>query len=156
MPKRLAVGLLLVAFGGCAQQPGDGSPSPDRNFRTVERHELVLSPFTTGIGDQTRQKSFRDRGIQGWVREDGRWSIEGPVRHSRLLCGTYQMGVQIGKGANACGLAEWSTPVTYGPDRLQCNGATLIHSGSGQSSAFAEQVANANCVRVLVRCTGSC
>jgi hypothetical protein len=66
------------------------------------------------------------------------------------------MGIQIAKAGNASGLVDWSTPVQYGPERLQCNSATVVHSGGGQPAAFAQQTASANCVRVVVICSGSC
>ena len=156
MPKKLIILFMLMFLGACAGQSGSGGSSANDKGRVVGHHDLILSPFTTTIGGQARQKAFETRGIEGWIQEDGKWSIQGPVRHTRLLCGNYRMGIQIGKGGNACGLVDWSTPVQYGPDRLQCNSATVVHSGGGQSAAFAQQTATANCVRVVVTCSGSC
>jgi len=38
----------------------------------------------------------------------------------------------------------------------QCNGATLIHSGGGKLNQGPAGVDSANCVGVVVRCTGAC
>ena len=156
MPIKPAIFVLLIFVGACSSQSGGNGSGAGDPIRVVGHHDLLLSPFSAAIGDQARRKGFQTRGVDGWVSEDGRWSLQGPVRHKGFLCGTYRMGIQIGTGGNACGLVEWSTPLEYGPEHLQCNGATVVHSGAGQSPAFAQQAAGANCVRVVVSCSGNC
>lgn len=100
--------------------------------------------------------TFGRGNAQGLVREDGTWQLRYTVFHSRLRCGTYETGIQLGKGAQGCAQAEWLNEVQYGSSRRQCNSATLIHNASGSFDNPGQSLQGANCVRVVVRCTGTC
>jgi hypothetical protein len=90
------------------------------------------------------------------VQASGSWNISAEVRHDRLRCATYETGIRLGQGDASCKEIEWLTDVQYGTRMTQCNGATLIHSGGTRLSLPPSSIGTANCVGVVVRCTGAC
>ncbi len=153
MQRSLAIVPLVLTIGlvvGCATDDSASSSAP-----TIVR--MVDSPLARATpGSDTADRVFQVGAIRGSVQESGAWNIRAEVTHKRLRCATYETGIRLGKGDAACDQVEWLTDVQYGTQRTQCNGATLIHSGGGNFDLPRSAIAPANCVRVVVRCSGAC
>lgn len=115
---------------------------------------LKLSPRTST--DQAVSKEFSQSEAQGSIQQTGAWNIRSAVVHTRLRCGTYETGIQLGKGNPACSNVEWLTDIDYRTRRTHCNSATLAHTGSGEFANMAELFGASTCVRVVTRCEGVC
>ncbi len=135
-------------------------PSPvsaeNPNSNIVKYIDLRLIEKTRFNKNEPLKKTFDDYEYQGWFNSEGDWSIKGTVAHGRLRCGTYQLGVQLGKGVPACLNVEWISEITYGTRKEQCNNVTMAHSGGGYSALLKEKLLEATCVKVVTRCTGTC
>lgn len=107
----------------------------------------------TAAGEVER-RSFEQFDVEGELSATGVWSIEGVVEHRGLRCATYEMGLQIGRGASACQAVEWYNAVQYGTRERHCNSASLVHKGSGTHELSRDQLISATCVRVVTRCSG--
>ena len=94
--------------------------------------------------------------MQGWLDETGAWHIEGEVHHGRLRCATYQMGIQLGRSSRACVDAEWMTGIEYATRLRHCNSASRLHEGGGKFSGTVNLFQETGCVRVVIRCEGTC
>ena len=140
---------LLAACTAPTEQPED-------SYRVVNRVDIELRPVQAMAEDQSFQRSFDQRDIEGSFTESGTWSIKGVVEHNRLRCGTYEMGLQIGSGAPACTAVKWLNDIQYRTRERQCNSASLLHSGGGDMALSREQLAGATCVRIVTRCSGTC
>lgn len=101
-------------------------------------------------------KVFKDFNFSGGFSSDGDWKIKGSVSHSRLRCGTYQLGVQLGQGNPACLNVKWLTDISYGTRKTHCNSATLMHDGGGELAFLKSGLESATCVKIVTRCTGVC
>jgi hypothetical protein len=154
MWKLLAV-CLLVSCAANDQQPSAGGKQSDQ-ARIVRQLELPVASSTDIIDGQSVKKTFHRQGVQGWLDETGAWRIEGEVHHGRLRCANYEMGIQLGRGNPACADAEWLTDVEYATRVRQCNSASRLHAGGGKFSETANRFNEVSCVRVLVRCAGTC
>jgi len=105
---------------------------------------------------QPSRRVFQARSVQGSLDETGGWAVTTEVTHTRVRCGTYETGIQIGRGDAACTRVDWLSDPDFRTRRTQCNSATLIHSGRGTVNLPESVVQGANCARVLVRCSGAC
>lgn len=153
MQPSLAIAPLVLAIGlvtGCATDDSASSKTPT----TVSMLDSPLLRATPG-SDAT-DRVFQVGAIRGSVQESGAWNIRAEVPHRPLRCATYETGIRLGKGDAACNKVEWLTDVQYGTKQVQCNGATMIHSGGGRFNLPPAAIAPANCARVVVRCTGAC
>lgn len=146
---RLLPVLLLVS---CAT---DDQNQTDRG-RIVRLIELPLASARESVAGQPSRRTFEKQGIQGWLDETGAWQIKAEIHHGRIRCGTYETGIQLGRGNPACSDAEWLTGVQFVHRQLQCNSATRLHRGSGRFSEAASRLAEVSCVRLVVRCEGAC
>jgi len=155
MWKLLPVCLLV----SCAvnDQP---QPASDENlssqFRVVRQVELPVESSAPVIDGQPSRKIFQITGMQGWLDETGAWHIKGDVHHGRLRCGTYETGIQLGSGGPACADVEWLTGVEYATRLRHCNSASRLHAGGGEFPQAANRFEEVSCVRVVVRCEGTC
>lgn len=135
-------------------------PSPvcaeDPKSDIVKYIDIQLIEKTRFNKNEPLKKTFKDHEYQGWFNSDGDWSIKGTVAHGRLRCGTYQLGVQLGKGIPACLNIEWISEITYGTRKEQCNSVIMAHSGGGYLELLKEKLSEATCVKVVTRCTGTC
>jgi len=145
----LATAMLLV---GCTKP----TAQPESSYRIMQRTEIPLQPMVQPPEGQPFRRSFDQRDNEGWISDDGRWSVTGVVDHTHFRCGTYEVGIQLGRGVSACAQPEWFNEPQYGTRERQCNSASLIHTGGATLPVSREQVIAANCVRVLVRCSGTC
>ena len=154
MGKRLVVFLLLPVFFviSCA---ANEEKEPDQG-RIVRLVELPLTSAPLAVAGQPSRRAFQKQGIQGWLDEAGAWSIEAEVHHGRIRCGTYETGIQLGRGNPACSDVHWSTGVESIARQRQCNSATRLHRGSGRFSESASLLESVTCVRLVVRCAGTC
>lgn len=153
---RLLPVLLLVS---CAvndeKQPASGEHQPDQG-RIVRLVELPVQASAQTINGEPSRKNFQTQGIQGWLDETGAWHIEAEVHHGRLRCGTYETGIQLGRGNPACSDVEWLTGVESVTRQRHCNSATRSHRGGGRFSEAPGRLEEVTCVRLVVRCEGTC
>jgi len=151
--------LPIVLLASCAANEALDSAAegqrPD-SPRVVNQVDLPLAPSSNKAAEQATAKRFRLRDTRGSIQESGAWRIAVPVSHARLRCATYETGIQLGEGDPACSEVRWLTDLEVGTRQTQCNAATVIHSGGGESAAIKDSVAAANCVRVVTRCDGPC
>ena len=148
--------VLLLACTALLQACSAPSAKPEDSYRILSREAVALRPAAGVAAGQPFRREFEQRDIQGTVNDAGRWTIEDVVNHTRLLCGTYEVGVQLGRGASGCSQAQWYHEPEYGTRERHCNSASRIHAGGGTLPVTRQQVEAANCVRVLVRCSGTC
>ena len=139
---------LLVSCAVNDQQPGQS--------RVVRQVELPVELSAQTIDEQPSKKTFQRQGMQGWLDETGAWHFSGEVHHGRLRCATYETGIQLGRGNPACSAVDWLTGIEYATRLRHCNSATRIHAGGGKFSDTANRFEEVTCVRVVVRCEGTC
>jgi len=156
MWRLLPVFLLVSCAVSDQQQPANGESEPTQG-RIVRQMALPVESSAQAIRGQASKKTFQRQGVQGWLDETGAWHMEADVHHSRLLCGMYETGIQLGKGKAACSdETEWLTGVQYATRLRHCNSASRLHVGGGRFPDAANRLGEVTCVRVLVRCEGSC
>ena len=139
----------LIMIAGCTTDQTTSGDAAQTASRIVRQIDL---PLIAG-GDA---KTFQSPAARGWIKGSGDWNLRTEVTHTRLRCATYESGIQIGRGNASCSKVEWLTGPEYRTRQTQCNGATRIHSGDGRIDLPRLATESANCVRVLVRCTGAC
>ena len=139
----------LILIAGCATDQSANGDAARVAPRIVKQIDL---PLMRG-GDT---KTFQSAAARGWIKGSGDWNLRTEVTHTRLRCATYESGIQIGRGNASCSKVEWLTEPQYRTRQTQCNGATRIHSGDGRIDLSRSATESANCVRVVVRCTGAC
>jgi hypothetical protein len=155
MWKLLPLCLLVSCAVYDQQQQTSGENQPGQG-RIVRQVELPVESLGQSGSDQTLKKTFQRQGIQGWVDETGAWHLSSEVQHGRLRCATYETGIQLGKGNPRCSEVEWLTGIEYGTRLLHCNSAARVHVGGGNFSSAAPRLEEVTCVRVVVRCEGTC
>jgi hypothetical protein len=147
---------LLVACAASDPHPSASDGNQRAQERIVTQFVAPLASSTTAIPGQPSRKSFQRQGIEGWLDDSGAWHIRSEIQHGRLRCATYETGIQLGRGGQACSSPEWLTDVYYATSLLHCNSATRLHEGGGNIPAEENRLDEVNCVRVLVRCEGAC
>jgi len=120
----------------------------------VNKTDIRLISETQFNPKDAVRKNFGDGNFSGWVSTDSNWYIKGRVPHSRLRCVTYELGVQLGKGAPACLNVKWVSGVHYGTRKSQCNSSDMLHIGGGEVPEFKTVLREATCVRIVTRCSG--
>lgn len=153
---RLPAFLFLIATSAWLQACTTPTAKPEESYRVMSRTEVPMSLAVGIVAGQPFRRSFEQRDVKGSVNDAGRWTIENVVDHSRFRCGTYEVGIQLGRGISGCSQPQWFGEPRYGTRERHCNSASLIHSGGGNLPVTREQVATASCVRVVVRCSGTC
>jgi hypothetical protein len=116
----------------------------------------AVFPSVQMEGFELQRKNFRFGEFSGWLKRDGTWHIEGPVRHNGLLCGTYEVGVRFGIGEQECTNVQWISDVTYVTSNEQCNNAERPHSGTEVDDSLVGQFDAISCAERVIRCTGTC
>lgn len=155
MQKLLLVCLLFSCAVNAEQQTATGE-SHYNPVNVVRQIELPVESSAQTVNGQPSKKTFQGQGMQGWLDNTGAWHIRGEVHHSRLRCGNYETGIQLGRGNPVCADVEWLTNVEYVTSLRHCNSATRLHTGGGEFSAAANPLDEVTCVRVVVRCEGTC
>ena len=146
---------LLVSCAVNNQQQASGGDQPDQS-RVVRQVDLPVESSAQTISGQPSKKTFQRQGMQGWLDETGAWHFSAEVHHGRLRCATYETGIQLGRGNPACSAVDWLTGIEYATRLRHCNSATRIHAGGGKFSDTANRFEEVTCVRVVVRCEGTC
>lgn len=146
---------LLVSCAATDQQHASGGNQPDQG-RVVRQVRLPVESSTQTVSGQPSKKTFGRQGMQGWLDETGVWQFRTEVNHGRLRCGTYETSIQLGRGNPACTDVEWLTAVEPVARLRHCNSATRIHAGGGELSDGVNRFAETTCVRIVVRCEGTC
>ena len=155
MWRLFPVFFLVSCAANDANRPDSGESQPAQG-RIVRLVELPLASAAQTIAGQPSRRTFEKQGIEGWLDETGAWHIKAEVHHGRIRCGTYETGVQSGRGNPACADVEWLTGVEFVARHRQCNSATRLHRGSGRFSEAASRLESVSCVRLVVRCAGTC
>ena len=153
MGKLLRFSLMFVILLTACATNDEKQPDQGRIVRLVE---LPLTSAPRSVPGQPPRRVFEKQGIQGWLDETGAWNIEAEVHHGRIRCGTYETGIQLGRGNPACSDVQWLTGVEFVARQRQCNSATRLHRGSGRFSEAASRLESVSCVRLVVRCEGTC
>lgn len=154
--KRMVSFLLASMAALLLQSCTKPTAQPEGSYRVVGRLEVPMSPGVGITEGQPFRRDFEQRDVKGSINDAGRWTIENVVDHSHFRCGIYEVGIQLGRGVAGCSQAEWFSAPEYGTRERHCNSASRIHSGGGSLPVTRKQVATGNCVRVLVRCSGTC
>lgn len=152
--------ILLVSCTATDHKGTAADGNSTDGHRIVNTLNLPLNQATKPGTGQALSREFSRGGTQGWIQQTGDWHISRQVVHTRLLCATYETGIQLGKGngigKQACSNVEWLTDVQYGTRRTHCNSATLVHTGGGEFANMTDLFDDSTCVRVVTRCRGVC
>jgi hypothetical protein len=138
--------LLVLIMGG-------SSAFSSEEVRVLSSEARVTSNLG---GGQAARSDFDFGPIKVWLRDDGRWAIEGDVMHRSGFCATYQLGVQFGTGSPGCANVKWLADPIYVTKRLQCNSAGAFHSGGSYSLAVKNRFNEINCAQRAIKCNGKC
>jgi hypothetical protein len=152
--------LALCVVAACAATDPNKSSGND-NIAVTQAHivrtaEVPLGPATTMTIGQPAHRVFQAVWSSGRVDSEGVWQNRSEIPHNRLRCGVYEVGMQLGQGNPGCVNVRWVTDVEFATRQRQCNSATRIHKGGGRFSNMADRLEEASCVRVVVRCEGTC
>lgn len=150
--------MIAVCTAGCA---GSGAGSNDGDgqqttAKVVAESIMGLDAAAPNAAQGDRARTFGNQQARGQVGADGAWTLRSEVTHRGLRCAAYEAGLQVGRGDPGCTRVEWLGSPVFGSPLTQCNGATRIHSGTGNLGLGDSALGGANCVRVLTRCTGRC
>jgi hypothetical protein len=151
--------LPIILLASCAATDHNEAVS-DKNgtgtYRIVNTLDVPLKLSSKPDTEKAVSKEFSQGETRGRIQQTGAWNISSAVVHTRLRCGTYETGIQLGKGNQACTDVEWLTDIDYGTRRTHCNSAALVHTGGGESAKMADLFETSTCVRVVTRCEGAC
>jgi len=147
---------LALAASGLALVALSMSLSPAAIASEQRAQAPATFPSVQMEGFKLQRKDFRFGEFTGWLKRDGTWHIEGPVRHNGLLCGTYEVGVRFGVGERECTNVQWISEVAYVTSTEQCNNAERPHSGTEIDESLAGQFDAINCAERVIRCSGTC
>ena len=155
----ITVGLTLtLAQGTIADLKSQSAVTNDGDISSMK---ALKAPARSGMewdldGNLTKIEFKFDDG-SAWLRSNGEWYVQTDVRHNRLRCATYQLGVRFGHGTPACVNVEWLTEPQYVTTEKQCNSATRPHAGGDQNPALAPEFERITCAERLIRCIdGAC
>jgi len=154
--QRLLVIAGLLAIAGCATDEAALSEGSQDAPRIIQETKLPLSAVRQGAQPAERRWTFTTQSIQGSLDGSGAWSLRAEIDHPRLRCATYEAGIRVGRGDSSCNNVEWLTAPQFGPERRQCNQATVVHSGTGRIDLPQGASGRINCVGVVLRCSGAC
>jgi hypothetical protein len=153
--QRLSLRLALAA-SGLAIAVLSVSISPAAIASEQRAQAPAMYPNVQMEGFELQRKNFRFGEFTGWLKRDGTWHIEGPVRHNGLLCGTYEVGMRFGVGERECTNVQWISEVTFVTSLSQCNDAERPHSGTEIDESLKGQFDGITCAERVIRCTGTC
>jgi hypothetical protein len=154
--QRLLLIIGLLAIAGCATDEAARSEGSQDAPGIVQDTPVPLRAARPGASPGQRQWTFTTQSIEGSLDGSGAWTLRAEIDHPRLRCATYEAGVRFGRGNASCDNVEWLTAPQFGPERLQCNQATLVHTGNGRVDLPQGAIGSINCVGVVVRCRGAC
>jgi len=125
---------------------------------TVKKTTAVAKKPSVVLPDEPKQWDFlfdKSSDLKAWLRDNGNFLLQGYIRHNHLLCGTYQLGIQFGKG-DGCVNVEWISEPVYVSRQRQCNQAVLHHYGSGNVPEAAAKFDEVTCAQLYIKCEGVC
>jgi hypothetical protein len=149
---------LMLAQGAVADLQSQGTIT---NKNDTSSMKALKAPARSGMewdpdGKLTKIEFKFDDG-SAWLRSNGDWYVKGAVRHNRLRCATYQLGVRFGHGNPACVNVEWLTEPRYVTSEKQCNSAIVPHEGGENDPALASEFERITCAERLIKCVdGTC
>jgi hypothetical protein len=141
---------LLLAIPGLLAVAPLVQAAEQRSQAAAQYPKIVYEGF------KLQRKDFRFGGFNGWLKREGEWHIEGPVRHRGLLCGNYEVGMRFGVGQPDCTDVRWVSEVRYVTAQSQCNEAEMQHTGNEVDPTLAEHFDAITCAERVVRCSGNC
>jgi len=153
---RLLPVFLLVSCAAVDQQELASDENQSEQGRIVRQFQSPLDPAPASVNGQSPRRAFQGNGVRGWVDEAGAWHIQAEVHHRRLRCGVYETGIQLGTGNPGSSNVKWSAGVEYGTRLRHCNSASRLHGGGGLFTDLESRMGQMACVRVVVRCEGTC
>ena len=125
-------------------------------YRVVSTLDVPLKLSSKPDTEKAVSKEFSQGETRGRIQQAGAWNIRSAVVHTRLRCGTYETGIQLGKGNPTCTDVEWLTDIDYRTRQTHCNSAVLVHTGGGEFANMTDIFEASTCVRVVTRCEGAC
>lgn len=153
----LALSIAAAGAGGCASSGENTDGAREESSGDASRVvRQVAMPLRKVDVPQGSDAVFEAAWVNGTLAADGGWRLRADVPHPRLMCARYEVGVRFGTGNRDCSEFTAQTPLNFGPQRRQCNGATLIHSSRGTLSLPAAEQRRLNCAEVRIRCRGAC
>jgi hypothetical protein len=148
--SRRRFAIVLLAIPGLLAVAPLVQAAEQRSQAAAQYPKIVYEGF------KLQRKDFRFGGFNGWLKREGEWHIEGPVRHRGLLCGNYEVGMRFGIGQPDCTDVRWVSEVRYVTAQSQCNEAEMQHTGNEVDPALAEHFDAITCAERVVRCSGNC
>jgi hypothetical protein len=91
-----------------------------------------------------------------WLNRDGDFGVRSWVKHTRLLCAHYRVGLRFGTGAPGCMNVKWVSEPRFVTAQTQCNGARSLHLGGDSDITLVALIGQISCAERIVRCTGFC
>lgn len=152
--RKIPILIALALTVGCAAEQPTRDETAGDVFRVVQQADVALRPAGASSSRDAAGRVFSAGAIRGTLQDDGTWTLRTEVAHTRLRCATYETGIRLGIGDGSCANARWLTDIERATRQTQCNAATVIHSGGGEIDLPTDAIESANCVRVLVGCTG--
>jgi hypothetical protein len=143
--------LLFMAMAAPLMLLPPGTEAAERRAQAVAQHSNI-----THAGFKLQRKDFRFMDYAAWLKRDGTWHIEGPVRHRGLLCGTYELGMRFGVGNPDCTDVKWVSTDSFVTSQTQCNDAEMLHEGTDINAGLTDQFDAITCAERVVRCSGNC
>jgi len=99
---------------------------------------------------------FRIEETRAWLNKEGDFQVNGWVKHTGLLCGTYRVGVRFGIGSPGCLNVNWVTEPYFVSSEYQCNNARVQHVGGDTYTELGEQIGKITCAERVINCAGNC
>ena len=127
---------LLVACAGTDPKESTRNSGTAAQAQIVRTVELPLAPPSTTIAGQPSNKVFQATGTSGWVDSTGVWQIRSEVSHSRLRCGVYEIGMQLGRGSPRCSAVRWVTEPAASPGQQRAKSKPSSPHRSPRSNAL--------------------
>lgn len=98
---------------------------------------------------------FKFSGASAWLNTKGDWHVKGSIKHNRIRCANYQVGIRFGKANKGCNNPEWITDYEYGTNVKQCNSAEVEHIGGGYFAELENKIEDITCAQIDIKCFGS-
>lgn len=159
--KRSAlISALTIVYSSVIWADFSASSSPNLNHSDprggINTGKTAPAERVMKLTDNTKLEKLRFNfgSAEASLTPNGNWLIKGQVKHNRVRCATYQLGIRFGVGEKGCTNVNWIGDFEYGTNVKQCNSATLQHTGGGFSDLVVGSVDKVNCAEVKVRCFG--
>lgn len=126
-------------------------------FNTMSNGDKAPAVKDVAIGKhQSVKLNFDFNNNKAVLYDNGEWKISGYVRHSKLLCATYQVAMRFGKGVNQCTNVTWLGEYQNGSIVKQCNNATINHIATGINPDLENNLDGISCAQIRITCSGAC